>query len=665
MFPLAKAQTIHHTLSVTLLPEQSHIIVVDQIQFPEGSAKNLSFKLRSSLSVEAKDAGLVMTGESAQGRLRHYRLNRLAQNSTVQVTYRGEIFSSQERQLFEMPESVLSREGVYLDGGSGWIPYFSHQSNITFDLTVKAPEGWEIISQGKRQTIDKSFRYEMPLPQDDIYLIGGLFKRYQKQFNDIEMEVYLLEDNQQLAENYLQATAQYLQFYSELIAPYPYAKFAVVENRWQTGYGMPSFTLLGSRVLRLPFILHSSLPHEILHNWWGNGVYIDFTQGNWSEGLTAYLSDHLIQEQRGKGRIYRRKALERYANFAAEEHDFALSEFRSRHNEASQAVGYSKSLMLFHMLRNLSGRETFKQNIKKLWQRYQFQKVNFPDVIRQLFTGNDLQYQLFVDQWLKKPGAPSLSLGETRITEDATGFHLQMTINQLQAGTPYVMHLPVDVELADRESLERRFITLTERQTLISLNFQQRPVSITVDPDYDVFRLLDGSEKPSSLGRLFGAKKQLLVLPTEVSQEQKKAWQQLAKQWSSRYNNIEIIDDINLSILPKDTAVWLLGWKNKALKTYQQRFTAAGQQVLGGEVQIHGQTLNASTHTAVLLDPDNSRTALAFIAAEQAQTIALLARKLPHYNSFGVLAFELPRVKNIIKSSLTPRVSPLKRNLSN
>ena len=58
---------------------------------------------------------------------------------------------------------------------------------------------------------------------------------------------------------------------------------------------MPSFTLLGAKVIRLPFIVSSSYPHEILHNWWGNGVFVDVQQGNWCEGLTAYLADHLLQ----------------------------------------------------------------------------------------------------------------------------------------------------------------------------------------------------------------------------------------------------------------------------------------------------------------------------------------------------------------------------------
>ena len=103
--------------------------------------------------------------------------------------------------------------------------------------------------------------------------------------------------------------------YDSLIGPYPYDKFAVVENFWETGYGMPSFTLLGPKVIRFPFILHSSYPHEILHNWWGNGVYIDYEAGNWGEGLTAYLADHAFAGDRGEDATYRKEQIIKYMSY--------------------------------------------------------------------------------------------------------------------------------------------------------------------------------------------------------------------------------------------------------------------------------------------------------------------------------------------------------------
>ena len=139
--------------------------------------------------------------------------------------------------------------------------------------------------------------------QEEIYLVAGRYHEYRHEDTEPASVVFLRSPDAALATKYLDATQRYVELYSRLLGSYPYKKFALVENFWETGYGMPSFTLLGPRVIRLPFIIHSSYPHEILHNWWGNSVYVAKRGGNWSEGLTAYLADHLLAEQRGRGAV--------------------------------------------------------------------------------------------------------------------------------------------------------------------------------------------------------------------------------------------------------------------------------------------------------------------------------------------------------------------------
>jgi hypothetical protein len=192
----------------------------------------------------------------------------------------------------------IGPDGVYLDRGSGWYPHAPQGSGekITFDLTVELPAGWDAVSQGARTEHRRNedgtlVRYRCDKPQDSIWLVAGKYAEYTREAGNTEAMVFLREPDNDLAGKYLDATSQYIGMYEELIGPYPYGKFALVENFWETGYGMPSFTLMGPRIIRFPFILHSSYPHEILHNWWGNSVYIDYGSGNWGEGLTAYLSD--------------------------------------------------------------------------------------------------------------------------------------------------------------------------------------------------------------------------------------------------------------------------------------------------------------------------------------------------------------------------------------
>lgn len=378
-----QSKPLHHELSVQLHHENASISVEDIISLP-GNTDKAIFSLNDTFEIKSDNASLELISKSTQKRINVYQLSRLPANRKVHLKYRGKIIENSRAGLFGMPERVFDEKMLYLDGRSRWYPVFPAHPDFTFNLEINIPDGWEIISQGKGTRSEKNIKYHMPRLQDDIYLVGAPWKRYARSSGGIELEVFLLGENPELARRYLDASEKYVEIYSNWIGDYPYEKFAVVENSWQTGYGMPSFTLLGSNVIRLPFILYTSLPHEILHNWWGNGVFIDFSAGNWSEGLTAYMADHFSSEQRQQDSEYRRKALERYANFAAKQADFALKDFTSRHNEASQAIGYSKSLMLFHMLRNELGEEQFNQKIQSFWENFRFMSASFPELLQTL-----------------------------------------------------------------------------------------------------------------------------------------------------------------------------------------------------------------------------------------------------------------------------------------
>ena len=281
-----------------------------------------------------------------------------AGGGTVRLQYEGKFdfgLSDQKEEYtrgFRETVGIVSKEGVYLSGNGFWYPHVG-PGLVEYEVEVAEPEGWHVVSAGNGTSRDAqgAARWESHGAIDEITLVGGPLLVYRDAAGAVETLVYLRQKDDALAGKYLQATAQYVEMYRGLIGPYPYGKFALVENFWETGYGMPSYTLLGPQVIRFPFILSSSYPHEILHNWWGNSVFVDYETGNWCEGLTAYMADHLIQEQRGKGEEYRRDTLQKYRSYVRDGRDFPLTEFRSRHSAATEAVGYGKTLMVFHMIR--------------------------------------------------------------------------------------------------------------------------------------------------------------------------------------------------------------------------------------------------------------------------------------------------------------------------
>ena len=290
--------------------------------------------------------------------------------------------------------------------------------------------------------------------------------------------------------------------------PYPYSKFALVENFWETGYGMPSFTLLGEQIIRFPFILTSSYPHELLHNWWGNGVFVDFAGGNWCEGLTAYLADHLIAEQRGQGADHRRAILQRVTNYVTPENDFPLSRFQSRHDAVTEAVGYGKTAMVFNMLREKVGDAQFIKALQAFYRDNRFREASFDDIRKSFEAVSGLDLRPFFDQWVKEVGTPELKLDSAA----GRGQRLDITLSQVQPGRLFALDVPVVIETD--KGVETRTVSMPSDRARVDVSFDLQGTAqrVEIDPQFQVYRRLSPFEIPPSLSKAFGAKKVLIVM---------------------------------------------------------------------------------------------------------------------------------------------------------
>jgi aminopeptidase N len=132
--------------------------------------------------------------------------------------------------------------------------------------------------------------------------------------------------------------------------------------------------------------------------------------GNWCEGLTSYLADHLIQEQRGRGAEYRQGELQKYRDYVKDGRDFPLREFRSRHSAATEAVGYGKTLMGFHMLRLRLGDDNYKKMLARFYREYRGKQASFADLqkVAQAVSGGGPRALL--RRLGRRPGAAALDV---------------------------------------------------------------------------------------------------------------------------------------------------------------------------------------------------------------------------------------------------------------
>ena len=683
-WPSSSSAALHHELAIELVPATQTLRVTDRITLPEGRpAGDLEFLLNAALvivdsSVEVSrvprgdvEPSFGNNGSSADldVELSRYRLA-IAPGESLSVTYEGVFhfaLGDQREEYargFRETAGVVGEEGVYLAGSSFWIPYFG-PGLLTFDLTAQIPEHWHVISQGSGVSRDEQGRaqWRSEAAMEEIYLVGGPLEIYREQAGATAAQVYLRQKDDVLAGKYLTTTGQYLEMYRGLFGAYPYDKFALVENFWETGYGMPSFTLLGPRVIRFPFILHSSYPHEILHNWWGNAVFVDYASGNWCEGLTAYLADHLIKEQRGQGASYRRDTLQRYRNYVQLEDDFPLVEFRSRHSAATEAVGYGKTLMGFHMLRRQLGDAPFVRALGRFYRQYRGQRVSF-DELRQSFesVGSEetpVDLQGFFREWTTRPGAVALKLEVEGVAQTDEGYRVSGFLEQTQGGEPFHLDVPLVVQTA--AGAEASVVALAARRQRFAVASLQRPLALAVDPEFDVFRLLDPREIPPSVGQIFGEPEILAVLPGKADAEEQARYRELMAAWSSDSHRIELRSDTELAALPEDRAVWILGRGN--------RFAAelfGSQPGRGFEVDPEGLSLGSERvpwrdHSAVVIrrHPGDASRAVGWLAVDPVAAFPGMARKLPHYGKYSYLGFEGAEPTNVVKGQWPTLDSPL------
>ncbi len=622
--------TLQHQMAVTIQPEDGNISVIDRLTLPS-PVSTLTIELNGALTFSGNNK--VQPKPIHQQRVGtlqiiRYQIDFAEPTDALILQYAGQISNplretaTQSRGGRPFTQGLISPAGIYLSGSSYWYPT-TEAARHHFSLQVKLPVAWRSVSQGLYD--EASERWISKTSQEEIYLIAGPYTVYNQVSPVAAIETYLLSEDRPLANRYLESAAQWLSFYQQLLGSYPYRKFALVENHWQSGYGMPSFTLLGSRVIRLPFILYSSFPHEILHNWWGNGVYVDYQQGNWSEGLTSYLADHLIQEQQGRGGAYRRKALLQYANQVSAKDDFPINSFTSHQGHHSQAIGYGKTMMFFHMLRRKIGDHKFIKGLQHFFKNQLFKPASFRSLQRSFEITSKQPLQHFFEQWIERTGAPKLVLQKARVKQAKDRYWLLATVEQTQPTDTYKLTVPYLVQFEDGTiaQYEKR---MDERQLKLKQHFTKRPIRLLIDPAYDLFRHLHSDEIPSSFSQLFASKELLIVLPAKANSDLYSAYRAIANSWIRGMKHAEIIDD-SMITEPPEGSVWFFGKTNRFKTIFSEK--------------LHQKALGETQSSIALVQAHGADKLFqaGYLVLENRAAAPGVARKLPHYGKYGYIQF--------------------------
>ncbi len=569
----------HHDLAVTLDPPTHRLVARDATTLHLGpSAQSpLEFALAPTLRVtrlRAHQAGrqIPLTFQSAT-RASTALAGEPTQIVTIRFTeavaegpmslewqYEGTIHDPprEPRHLrFVTPSETsghIGVEGIYLSGESQWYPD-QPGALPTFGVQVTLPAGWVPVTHGRQvdavldqaePTKTATTTWEVPDQTEALSLVANQFIQTVREWKTrdgqtVRLETDLLPENASLAQEYLDASARYIDAYTQLLGPYPFSKFAVVENFFSSGLGMPSFTLLGSGIIKRHYVQPYALGHEIVHSWIGNAVFNRQGTGNWVEGLTTYLANYYYDELTGhvdQAKEQRRLMLASYAVYVAPDGDYPVREFQRKTDQRDNAIGYQKAAMIFHLLRREVGESAFWSAIKRLGEQHRGQQLDWQDLESLFGEAHGSSLRPFFSQWIDQPGAPQLSMTATATSggqlADAVAAPQELLIRIEQSSdNPFRLTLPIRVRGANGAHYDAT-VSLGAPAETVRLTVPFHPRDVQLDPEFHVMRRLDRADLPPMLNVLATDSRRTVVLASARNGEEASVYRRIVERLTAQ-----------------------------------------------------------------------------------------------------------------------------------
>lgn len=509
-----------HSLNIQLDPSTHIIKAEDQMEISliEGKGQVLSFLLHSKLKINR--IVNLQTQEPLSWKETPYsdRVKKLdlflkkgdspfkiwdsPQHSlSLSISYEGPIYDpvvKEEALQFvrgDETSGLIAPEGVYLSSSSYWFPDRPGSMAI-FNLEASIPEPFRVVTQGEllAEELKDGFwrsKWRNEWPTEGFALVAGNYSVRSRKVNGVKISTYFFRQDDRFSEIFLDGAEEYLKIYPELLGPFPYGKFDIVQNFFSSGYSFPTFTLLAPEAIRQgkEFLRPGALDHEIVHSWWGHHVSGKPGTGNWSEALTTYCTNYFYKELKigeEAARKHRQDVMQKYAIQVPLTKDYPLRQFEGKEGEIDGQIGYGKGSMVFHMLRQMVEKDVFFTTLKNFSKKYGGKQATWVDFRTAFEEAGGKKLDQFFSQWLDRPGGPQLRLEKVGYQVTPKGYLISGEV--VQEREIYEIQVEAKVDLGERG--KDLILDISKRKNSFSIEVPKIPISLTLDPNHHIFRRL-------------------------------------------------------------------------------------------------------------------------------------------------------------------------------
>ncbi|MHB1169117.1 MAG: M1 family metallopeptidase [Longimicrobiales bacterium] len=385
-----------------------------------------------------------------------------------------------------------------------WFPSIDHPSDkASVAFAVRAPAGWTVLANGPRadglppmqQPADGVWRFEATEPIPTYTMVIGAGPLTQTLIDEcadggaggcVPTRLYTFAPDSARAWSSFRRAGDMLEYYSRLIAPYPYAKLDHVQSATRFG-GMENVGAIfySEQAIARGADIEGVVAHEIAHQWFGDGVTQDNWQHLWlSEGFATYFGNLYFEDADGVDAFRALVAEDRTAYLQSGDAALPLVDTTAALLPDLFALlntnSYQKGALVLHMLRGMLGDDAFFDGVRRYYDAHRYGNALSADLQHALEQASGRDLATFFEQWVYSPGHPVLRV--TQHYDDAAD-ELVVTIEQVQPAEWPVFHFDTELLVEAGGDRERFPASVTGRTTVLRVPFARAPDSVTLDPD--------------------------------------------------------------------------------------------------------------------------------------------------------------------------------------
>jgi len=434
-------------------------------------------------------------------------------------------------------DNVHGQRGAFGDNWPNrarfWFPSIDHPSDkATVTWRVRAPAGWHVIANGRRfegehppavtaagrrasgttraemaaPPQDGVWRFHMPVPIPTYLMVvgatpfsigtvtdcanGGVTAARPDQC--VAVSSWAFPRDSAHAAHVFRRGGDMIEFYSRIIAPFPYTNLAHVQSATRFG-GMENASAIfySERAIADGRDIEGTVAHEVAHQWFGNAV----TPREWphlwlSEGFASYFGPLYFEYADGAERFRELMAGTRRSYLNSQVRNLAMVDTVAIPGnnllQLLNANSYQKGALVLHMLRGLMGDRNFFNAVQRYYTTHEHGTAVTADLRRafELHHGESLEW--FFDQWVFRPGHPVL---RSDMRWDAATREAVVTIEQTQQAEWPTFRLPVTIAFdlpaaAEQPAREvRHTAEISDRRATLRFALPARPSAMRLDPD--------------------------------------------------------------------------------------------------------------------------------------------------------------------------------------